>query len=316
MPPAPTGSMSLTSPLRQSETSVARGELVERDVRLAGEAERQWGLVTYAQLRALGYSGQAIQRAERRGRLHRWHTGVYAVGHKALRREAYWLAAVLACGETAVLSHRSAAALWALRPSSRARVDVSVRVRRRPPRAIDVHHMRRLASREVTVRDGIPVTSVSRTLADLAGVLGRRDLERTLERAEALRVLDVPSLLASVARRPGAPAVRAIVVAWQPTLTRSEFEVRMLRLVRRAGLPEPLVNARVGDLEIDLLWPHHGLAAEADSLQFHLTRAAMERDRTRDAVLAPLGFRVLRFTDRQVSQRPHEVIAALRAVLG
>lgn len=90
----------------------------------------------------------------------------------------------------------------------------------------------------------------------------------------------------------------------------------MLRLVRRAGLPEPLVNAKVADLEIDLVWPQHGLAAEADSLQFHLTRAAMERDRTRDAILAPLGYRVLRFTDRQVERRPNEVIAALRAVLG
>jgi very-short-patch-repair endonuclease len=233
-----------------------------------------------------------------------------------LRREAYWLAAVLACGPTAVLSHRSAAALWDLRASSRARVDVSVRVRRHPPPSIDVHHVRRLAPPEVTVSDGIRVTTVSRTLADLAGVLPRRDLERTLERAEAMRVLDVPPLLASVAHRPGARALREIVASWQPTLTRSEFEVRMLRLVRRARLPEPRVNARVADLEIDLVWPEHGLAAEADSLQFHLTRAAMERDRTRDAVLAPLGYRVLRFTDRQIRERPHEVIAALRSVLG
>lgn len=273
------------------------------------------GLVTDEQLEALGYSTSAIQRAARRGRLHVRYRGVYSVGHTVLRREGHWLAAVLACGPTAVLSHRSAAALWDLRPSSRSRVDVSVRVRRHPPPAIDVHHVRRLAPHEVSVRDGIPVTTVSRTLADLAGVLARRDLERTLERAEAMRVLDVPSLLASVAHRPGARAVREIVASWQPAITRSEFEVRMLRLVRRAGLPEPLVNARVADLEIDLLWPEHGLAAEADSLQFHLTRAAMERDRTRDAVLAPLGYRVLRFTDRQVRKRPNEVIAAVRAGL-
>jgi very-short-patch-repair endonuclease len=316
MPAAPNESLSLTSSRRGSDTSIGGGSLAERDRRLAGTAERQLGLVTFAQLRGLGYSEQAIERAERRGRLHRWHPGVYAVGHTALRREAYWLAAVLACGPTAVLSHRSAAALWDLRASSRARVDVSVRVRLHPPPSIDVHHVRRLAPHEVTVSDGIRVTTVSRTLADLAGVLPRRDLERTLERAEAMRVLDVPPLLASVAHRPGARALREIVASWQPTLTRSEFEVRMLRLVRRARLPEPRVNARVADLEIDLVWPEHGLAAEADSLQFHLTRAAMERDRTRDAVLAPLGYRVLRFTDRQIRERPHEVIAALRSVLG
>lgn len=310
---SPPDSMSLEPAQRAPETSIHGGRRRGRDRRVAGLAAVQWGVVDHDQLLAAGFSASGVSRAVAAGRLHRRHHGVYAVGHPALRREGVWLAAVLACGPGAVLSHRSAATLWDLRPAGRVSIDVTVRSRRRPAAGITVHHTARLDPTEITVHDAIPVTSVSRTLADLAGVLNARALERTLERAEALQVLDVPSLLASVAHRPGAPVVRRILSEWEPVRTRSELEVALLRLVRRSGLPAPVVNGRVGEFEVDLLWEGPRVVAEADSIQFHLTRAAMERDRARDAVLARSGHRVLRFTDRQVRHRPHEVIGALRA---
>jgi len=241
---------------------------------------------------------------------------VYAVGHTAIRREGHWLAAVLACGAGAALSHRSAAVLWDLRPSSRGVIDVTAALRGRvSPDGVRLHGTARLVPNEVTVRSGVPVTTVSRTLADLAAVLGHRDLERTFERAEALQMLDVRSVLASVHCRPGAPAVRRILDAWEPVVTRSELEAALLRLVVNSGLPRPEVNARVGEFEVDLLWRAGRLVVEADSIGFHLTRAAMERDRRRDAVLARDGYRALRFTDRQVRRRPREVTTAIRAAL-
>jgi len=269
-----------------------------------------------AGLLALGFSRTTIRRRVATGRLRRLHPGVYALGHTALRREGRWLAAVLATGAGAALSHRSAAALWDLRATTRTEIDVTTRRRGvRPPPGIDIHETTRLPATEVTQCAGLPVTTVSRTLADLAAVLGRRDLERTLERAEALRLLDSRSVLSCVRYRAGALAVRDIFAAWEPTATRSELEVALLRVVANAGLPRPEVNTRVGEFEVDLLWRDARLVAEADSIGFHLTRAAMERDRRRDAVLARDGYRVLRFTDRQVRRRPNEVSAAIRAAL-
>jgi very-short-patch-repair endonuclease len=285
-------------------------------IRLGALASAQYGVVTHGQLLALGFSASAIQRACAAGRLHRRHHGVYVVGHTAIRREGHWLAAVLACGSGAALSHRSAAALWDVRASSRAGVEVTAALRGRvSPRGVRLRGTARLDAHEVTEHAGVPVTTVSRTLADLAAVLRPRDLERAFERAEALHLLDARSVLGSVRCRPGAPAVRRILDAWEPTATRSELEVALLRVVLGSGLPRPAVNARVGAFEVDLLWRDARLVVEADSIEFHLTRAAMERDRRRDAVLARDGHRVLRFTHRQVSRRPNEVTTAIRAAL-
>lgn len=302
------------SPPQEPAERVSDAE-IGRDARVAAVAGRQWGVIDRGQLLALGYSRSAVDRAVDAGRLHRRHRGVYTVGHTVLRREGAWLSAVLACGHGSVLSHRSAAQLWDLRSSSRPGIDVTVTRRRIAPQGIDLHETCRLTETEVTSVGHLPVTTVSRTLADLASVLRRRDLERTFERAQAQQVLDVPAILTSARHRPGAAMVRRILDAWEPSRTKSELEVALLTLVRRARLPEPAVNAHVEGLEVDLLWPGARLAAEADSLQYHLTRAAMERDRARDAVLARAGYRVLRFTDRQVHGRPSEVIAALRAAL-
>ena len=301
---------------RDESSAIPVGGVVGRDRRLAELAARQFGVVAHGQLLEVGFSPAAVHRAARVGRLHRIHHGVYAVGHPALDVSGRRLAAVLACGAGAVLSHRSAAALWDLRPSGRSRIDVTRRADGAVPRGVDVHRTARLTVADVTVHAGIPVTTPTRTLADLAAVLRHRQLQRVLERAETMQVLDAGALLAAVRCRRGAPQVRRILGEWVPSRTKSELEVALLTLVRGSALPAPEVNAEVEGFEADLLWRRERVVAEADSLQFHLSRAAMERDRRRDAVLAASGYRVLRFTDRQVRRRPGEVIAALRAALG
>ncbi len=284
---------------------------------VAALAGRQWGVVDDADLRALGFSASAVDRGVASARLHRRHSGVYSVTAGPLPSEGRWLAAVFAAGNGAVLSHRSAAALWGLSERRPRTVEVTAgrRGRRQRLAGVVIHESRRLSADQLTVHRGIAVTTVSRTLADLAALISARDLARAMERAELLQQLDVPSLLAASARRPGAAAVRRVVSDWAPAPTRRELERRLLELVRSRRLPMPAVNVRVEGFEVDLLWPGARLVVEADSMAFHASRAAMERDRARDAVLAARGYRVLRVTWAQVTRRPGEVEAALRAAL-
>ena len=273
------------------------------DIRIADLADRQWGIVTRAQLRALGLSAGAVDRRIAVARLRPLHRGVYALGHRWLRREAHRLAAVLACGDGAVLSHASAAAHWGLRPSAATRIDVTVPrsgQRRRP--GIRVHRHAALDAREVTIHDRVPVTTPARTLLDLAATLPRRSVERALDQAEVLRRFDATALLEE--HEAGT------------TLTRSELEEAFLRLCDRAGVPRPVVNGRALGFESDFAWRDRALVVEVDGFAFHRTRGAFERDRARDAVLAAAGVRTLRFTARQVERRPVEVVAALRAAQG
>ncbi|MEZ0294545.1 MAG: type IV toxin-antitoxin system AbiEi family antitoxin domain-containing protein [Solirubrobacteraceae bacterium] len=280
------------------------------DVRIADLADRQWGLVTRTQLRTLGLSAGAVDRRIAAARLRPLHRGVYALGHRWLRREAHRLAAVLACGDGAVLSHASAAAHWGLRPSAATRIDVTVPrsgQRRRP--GIRVHRHAALGAGEVTEHESVPVTTPSRTLLDLAAALPRRSVERALDQAEVLRLFDATqlrALLAAHLRRPGTPLLRTLLDEHQAgtTLTRSELEEAFLRLCDRSGVPRPVVNGRALGFESDFASDDRALVVEVDGFAFHRTRRAFERDRTRDAVLAAAGVRTLRFTARQVERRP------------
>jgi very-short-patch-repair endonuclease len=292
----------------------ARAAALARERRLARLAARQWGLVTRRQLATLGYAPGAIASRIASGRLHRVHRGVYCVGHPVLAREGRWMAAVLAGGDDAVLSHHSAAALWDLLPA-RGTAEVTTGPGRRAPAGIRLHQTRRLAAGERTVRRGIAVTTVERTIADLAGVVSAARLGRVLARAEALELVDVPTLLRCAHRRPGAVALRSLLADWAPSVTRTELEDRLLMVVLKAGLPRPEVNARLHGYEVDLLWRGARIVAEADGHAFHASRAQIERDRRREAVLAAHGHRVLRFTWQQVTRRPAEVVRALRAAL-
>jgi very-short-patch-repair endonuclease len=272
------------------------------DLRVAELAERQWGVVSRAQLVALGARRGAIGRRLQNGRLHGVHRGVYAVGHRVVGREGRALAAVLACGPGAVLSHRSAAAHWGLARDDSARTDVTVPTSRRGDGSIRLHRSRSLDARTTTTHDGIPITTVARTLLDLAATLTPERLERALAQAERLRLYDHRTVSAPANGHRGATAL-ARAIAREPRFTRSAFEARVLRLVRQNGLPEPLTNTVLSApdhprLEVDLFWPAHRLIVETDGFETHGTRAAFEADRARDAALQAAGFRVLRFTWR------------------
>jgi predicted transcriptional regulator of viral defense system len=233
------------------------------DPRLAELAARQHGVVSRAQLLELGLGEGAINMRVRNRRLHPLNRGVYAVGHTALAPWARPMAAVLACGQEAVLSHRSAAGLWALLRVARARVDVTVAARSgRSHPGLDVHRVRSLDPRDVTERERIRVTTVPRTLLDLAEVVPQRRLEKAFEEAERLRLLDLRALHETLERahgRRGLKAIHALLAAAGPveTATRSDLERAFLRLCRTHGIPTPIANATVAGYEVDAHWLTH-----------------------------------------------------------
>lgn len=283
---------------------------------IAALAARQFGVVSRAQLLALGLSRAAIGRLVAAGRLHLLHRGVYAVGHTAMPRKARYFAALLATGPGSALSHRSGSGLHGLRPDNRKTVDVisPTRSRRSQP-GIVVHLPRCLEGHEVTQIDGIPVTSVSRTLVDLAGVVNREAIDKALRRADQLRVLDTAMIDRSLAAgRQGSALLRAALSDYRDDL-RNDFEADLLALIDTSALPRPRCNAPVAGYEADFLWPASNLIAEADGYATHGTRHGFEHDRQRDAALARAGYRVIRFSHRQVTNRPAEVAATLLALL-
>jgi predicted transcriptional regulator of viral defense system len=288
------------------------------DARLAAVARRQYGLVTRKQLRCLGVSEHGIAERIRTRRLHRLHRGVYAVGHDALKREAHWLAAVLACGPGAVLSHASAAAHWGIRQSAAANVDVTVPARsgRRRRKGIRIHRSSRLSKEETTVHEGIATTTVARTLLDLADSLPTQALKRTIDEAEYMRLLDMTSLTAVVNGNPGRRARRVLELVESPQeMTRSKLEQRFLELVERHGLPRPLVNAQLMGYEVDFLWPEDKVIVEVDSRAAHGTREAFERDRLRDRRLLRAGYRTVRVTDLGLRYDEDAIAADLDALV-
>jgi hypothetical protein len=295
------------------------------DVVLAKLAHRQHAVVTLAQLARLGLSRSGVQSRVARGRLHRVHRGVYAVGHSLLSVEGRYMAAVLACGTGAALSHRSSGDHVGIRPTSRARIDVTVpgqRGRRR--KGLDVHRSS-LAAEDITPVNGIPCTTVARTLIDLAEVIDQRQIELAIDRAEQRRIFDRAALERALARadgRAGASVLRRLMAPadWRPRLTREELEECFLCICRNAGIPEPEVNAWIPfengiGAEADFLWRERRLVIETDGRETHGTRQAFESDRLRDQRLAVLGFRVVRFTWRQVEDDPAWVVATLRKLV-
>ena len=292
------------------------------DRRIAELAARQHGVVSIADLRAEGLGRRAIRHRIDTGRLHTIHRGVYAVGHRRLTREGRWLAAVLACGEGALLSHACAASHYGLRQASPTRVDVIVVSRggRRPPPAIRFHRPRTpVPEVERWEHDAIPITSVARTLLDLAAIVSSASLARAVERAVILELFDLRPLQATLARHPrhaGVPRLHAVLDTYRAdVLTRSELEAAFLQLCAAHAIPAPAVNALVEGYEVDFSWRAQRLVVETDTHRHHGTRAAFERDRSRDADLTRAGHRVVRFTDRQLTREPARVAATVRALL-
>lgn len=284
-------------------------------------ASRQHGLVTRRQLIEAGVKGPAIAYRVRIGRLAAVHRGVYRSGPvtTTYHRE---MAAVLACGKEAVLSHRSAGSLWGLlhEASNEAPVDITTTGQRRPSRGdITIHRTRRLPVDERALRHGIPTTSAGRTLLDLASCIRGPRMERAV--AKALRnglvsVEDMGTLLDRHKGRRGIGFLRELVKTDEaPALTRSEAEVRFLKLMRRSGLPRPAVNTRLRGFEVDFLWRSHRLIVEIDGFAYHGGRAAFERDRNRDATLTAAGYRVVRITWRQLTRETEAVLARVAQAL-
>jgi very-short-patch-repair endonuclease/predicted transcriptional regulator of viral defense system len=289
------------------------------DAAVAELASRQHGVVARWELLALGLSPRVIDHRLAQGRLHALHRGVYAVGHRALTREARWMAAVLAGGPEAVLSGRAAAALWGILASAGGTITVTV-PRQRRPRAGVTWRVGRLPDDEVTRTDGIPVTTVPRTLFDLAARLRPRELEHALNQAEVLRLWDELSLDRLLRRYPrhhGSRTVRTVLAARRAgaRFTRSDLEVHFLELVDEAGLQVPETNAIVEGLEVDCVWNDARVAVELDSRTYHATRAAFERDRERDRVLQAAGWHPIRVTSRQLVLSRDRLKADLRTLL-
>jgi predicted transcriptional regulator of viral defense system len=305
-----------------AQRSVRRRAGAGDDEAIADLAERQHGVVARWQLVALGLGRGAIAERLKKKRLHHVHRGVYAVGYRKVSRLGWWLAAVLACGPGAVLSHRCAGALRGILDGWPATVDVSVsRPLSSRPR-VRVHEAT-LPDDERTVEAGIPVTTVARTLLDLAAVLDPHQLNRALERAEALRLADPTPLVGLIARYPGRRGIanlrEALKEGLRPQVTKSELERRFLTFLDEVGLPRPRTNVWLnigGDwMEVDCVWPEQRVIAELDSRTYHQTTAAFERDRRRDRRLQAAGWRPIRITDEMLRKERAALVADVRALV-
>jgi very-short-patch-repair endonuclease len=277
-------------------------------------------VVSRRQLLDAGLSPKALEVRLTRGRLLRLHPGVYAVGHAQLRREGRWLAAVLAVGPGAALSHRAAAALHGIRESDGA-VDVTM-TRRVRTRGVVVHHTTTLHASDVTTRSGIPVTTVARTLVDLSRVLPAESVAKLVRELDRLGRLDAAALREALrtSRRqdPGPRALTAALAEHErlaTSLTLSELEDRFLVLLDAENLPRPLTNHRIEGMRVDAAWPKERLVFELDGWAYHRDRAAFQTDRARDVALVRAGWNVVRFTHTDVVDRPAHIGDSLRELL-
>ena len=273
-----------------------REQSANPDVVIAEIAARQHGIITYVQLIAAGLTSSGIERRVRAGRLHRLYRGVYAVGHRGLSIEGEWMAAVLACGDGAVLSHRSAAQLWRMLKPARDLIEVTIPTAngRRRRKGIRLHRSLSMPVSDTTLEHGIAVTSPARTLEDLRRVVSPGLYRKATRQAEYLK-LDLGHI--------------------RTDATRSELERAFLALCRRHRLPMPLVNTKVGPYTVDFYWPDASLVVETDAYATHLGRQAFEDDRNRDLYLSGHGLTVRRFTDTQIYGQPGAVIHAVRREL-
>ncbi|HVV91153.1 MAG TPA: type IV toxin-antitoxin system AbiEi family antitoxin domain-containing protein [Solirubrobacterales bacterium] len=295
----------------------------DRGKRLGELARRQHGVVSIRQLeQLLGYSRVAVKRLVDSGRLYRIHHGVYAVGHTNLSLRAECLAAMLAVGPGALLSYHSAGWLWGLWWGSPKPIHVTATVPRHhpTPKGLTRHRARNIVDEDRAVVDGIPVTSVARTLLDLAWKLTGDQLARALSRAEDLGLLDLAELQAVIERNRGHHGAKrlhhALAIYEPPAYTRSEFERRFVALLVRSGLPRPATGWNEVGHELDVYWPDRRFGIELDAFETHGTRDAFERDHERDLDFALAGIETIRVSERQFRREPNEIAAKVADLLG
>ena len=279
-------------------------------------ASQHW-VVTHSQLRALGLGSDSVSHRVKTGRLHPVHRGVYAVGRPALERKGRWLAAVLACGDEALLSHRSAAALWGLVRSSVER-DIEIVMpdsvlRGRP--GLRVHRRVDLGTPPRREVDGVPVTDPISTLVDLASCVPEWQVEQAINAADRLGLVDSETLRAtipSLAPRPGKACIRRL--AGCDALTDTGLERKFLAIVRSANLSIPQTQAMVSGYRVDFHWPDLGLVVEVDGWRYHRTPGEQATDQRRDQAHARGGLTTLRFSEDQIRYEPRTVQRTLTAV--
>jgi len=285
---------------------------------LAALASRQHGVVAGRQLPALGFTVDAVRRRVCAGRLIRLHRGVYAVGHCALTAASRDLAAVLACGPQALLSHRAAGARLGLLRRGGSPIDVTAPRGCKPKPGIAVHQTRVIHPEDRDEVDGIPTTSVARTIVDLADVLADRLLVAVVNEAEVRRVFDLSQVERAIGRLEGRRGVQRLVrvlAAYAEPLPYSTTgaERLFLSLCEEHALPQPQ-RVHTAGYELDFYWADARLAIEVDGRRFHASRRAFQEDRTRDRVLAGAGIQVARVTWRDLTGRPAEIAGQLKAI--
>jgi hypothetical protein len=256
----------------------------------------------------MGLDKRTIEGRVERGQLLRIHRGVFALGHRRISRHGEWLAGVLACGPDAVLSYGSAAHLWGIR-RSRGPVEVTRVSGHRKPHGVRLHQTRRLPPDHVTVEAGIPVTTIERTLLDLAERLDARQLEHALveaDRSGRVSWAELRHLVDRAKGRKGRGKLRRLIRRVDPSVadTRSPAEVDFLALCRDAGLPMPQVNVLVEGHLVDFFWPKTRLIVEVDGYSYHRDRPAFERDHASTVALMAAGYKVLRVTYRMLTEGP------------
>lgn len=283
------------------------------DAAVAELARRQHGVVSRAQLVALGLGEDAIDWRLRRQRLHRVHSRVYAVGHMALTRNGRFMAAVLACGEGSALSHLSAAVLWGILDDRGQSIHVTAEQQRRC-RGVVVHRARLQGER--VRRLGIVVTTPARTIVDLADVVhNRRTLERAIDEAQYLRLDWTPA--APRHGRRGSGLLSSVLAVHTPgsTRTRSELEEMFLALCDTHGFERPEVNRSIEGYECDFVWREQRLIVETDGAAAHGTHRAKERDPAKDADLQIAGWMVIRIPSMRLFREPDAVADQLGRLL-
>jgi very-short-patch-repair endonuclease len=291
---------------------------------MAELARRQYGVVARRQLLGLGMGEDAIQHRLAIGRLHLVHQGVYLVGHRLIPREGRWMAAGLASGPGAVLSHWSAAALWMIRPNSRSIIDITTPQKSRSWKGIRRHHSL-LPADEHTTQEGIPVTTVPRTILDLAATESTDLVENLLRESEYLQLSDRLSLPDLLERYPGRRGTRKVHLALErleeePSgRRRSRLEERFAPFLRLHSLPIPRFNDWIvlgaKRYLVDCHWPDLRQIVELDGWDGHSTRTAFREDRARDRRLAAAGHSVTHITWNQLDDEPEAVAADLRVLL-
>jgi very-short-patch-repair endonuclease len=284
-------------------------------------AAGQHGVVARRQLLTLGFSPTMVRTRVAAGRLHRVHRGVYAVGHRKLTLKGRWMAAVLACGPEAFLSHRTALALWDLQQKESGAIEVTVRGPGKPgSEGVLVRCTRVLADQDVTEVDGIPVTSLAWTMVDYAASATQRQVRSVLEALERRRIYigrELDELLERTPNRKGVRTLRKAIAEitgpapWHQSVLEEAFH----ELIRGSDIPDYEANVLVEGELVDALWRDERVIVELDGFAFHKSRAQFEADRRRDAKLTVAGYRVLRITQQRLQNEPESVLADIRELL-